>query len=73
MKKTAVQELKESFREIKESLPPLWIDKYINTFHSRTRGMAVAQVDRTLKNISKGQAAPTPKQLENIKSLIISK
>ena len=70
MNKTATQELKEDFKEIKNKLPEEWTLKYIDKFHSKLKGIEVVRIDRNLQNISKGQAAPTPKQLANIKKII---
>lgn len=70
MKQTATQELKEEFKQVKIKLPDEWIFIYIDKFHAKTKGVEVARIDRNLQNISKGQSAPTPKQLLNIKSII---
>ncbi len=71
MSQTATKELKQAFKAIKAQLPDNWIFIYIDTFHAKDKGVKVAKIDRNLQNISKGQAAPTPSQLANIKKIIL--
>jgi hypothetical protein len=67
---TPTVELKEELREVKKALPKDWLTMYVNKFHKNTKGMKMIETYRRLENISKGNSAPKPTELRNIKSLI---
>ncbi|NBA74534.1 hypothetical protein GOQ04_03200 [Emticicia sp. ODNR4P] len=68
-KNTLTVELKDEVEKLKKKLPKGWVRKYIETFHSNTKGVKVVEVYIRLENIRKGIVAPTLSELKSIQSL----
>lgn len=68
-KNTPTVELKEQFSSLKGALPKAWKEKYISLYHSQDRGLKAVRAFVRLGNIQRGNAAPTPTELQRFRSL----
>ncbi len=64
----ASNELKSSFKEIKESLGSDWKKKILSTYPMMTPLEASSVIDR-INRMALGRVAPTPSELEKFKSI----